>query len=135
MGGSKLGAFTGLPRAFPAFICIISRASSLISVLKPETISRFKVSISPCDRKLPDVECGMVGDADGGGPSCCAGASCPNEALRSDLSMSLFKLSMCPVVRAASLLRSSLSSYLEHKQGHSVKYQFQNIFVNKISLV
>ena len=38
-----------------------------------------------------------------------------NEALRSDLSMSLFKLSMCPVVRAASLLRSSLSSYLEHK--------------------
>ena len=80
MGGSKLGAFTGLPRAFCAFICIISRASSLISVLKPETISRFKVSISPCDRKLPDVECGMVGDTDGGGrggPSCCAGASCP----------------------------------------------------------
>ena len=63
------------------------------------------------------MEWGMVGETGGGGrggASCDAGAICPvKAALRSERKMSLFKLSMCPVVRAASLLRSSLNSYLK----------------------
>ena len=65
IGGSKLGALMGLPRAFCALDWSSSRASSRISARSPCTISRFSVSISPCDRKLPEVECGMVGDGGG----------------------------------------------------------------------
>ena len=58
MGGSSEGGLTGLPRCNiePPLEFPISRARSRISDRKPSTISRFKVSSSPYDRKLPDVE-------------------------------------------------------------------------------